>query len=134
MLWKALAAIVAGLVQLWVCLIAVLWSKRPSQTAARELLRLLPDTVRLVSRLARDRSLPVGVRVRLWVLMAYLVIPVDLVPDFIPVIGYADDAIVVAIVLRSVVRSAGVGAIQRHWPGTPEGLSTVQLLAGLTGP
>ena len=134
MLWKALAAIVAGLVLLWVCLIAVLWSKRPSQTAARELLRLLPDTVRLVSRLARDRSLPVGVRVRLWVLMAYLVIPVDLVPDFIPVIGYADDAIVVAIVLRSVVRSAGVGAIQRHWPGTPEGLSTVQLLAGLTAP
>ncbi len=66
--------------------------------------RLVPDVVRLVRRLAADRSLPRGVRVRLWVLLGYLVSPVDLVPDFIPLVGYADDAIIVALVLRSVIR------------------------------
>ncbi|WP_327434808.1 YkvA family protein [Streptomyces sp. NBC_01236] len=56
---------------------------------------------------------------------------VDLVPDFIPVLGYADDAIVVAAVLRSVVRHAGPDALARHWPGTPDGLAAVRRLAGL---
>ena len=64
--------------------------------------------LRLLPRLAADRSLPRGVRVRLALLLAYLASPIDLVPDFIPVIGYADDAIIVAAVLRSVARQAGV--------------------------
>lgn len=133
MLWTTLGAILAGIVLLWLGLVALLWFKRPPETSTRDLLRLLPDTVRLVSRLARDSSLPLGVRVRLWLLMAYLLMPVDVVPDFIPVVGYADDAVVVALVLRSVVRRAGVDALQRHWPGTAEGLATVQRLAGLLG-
>jgi uncharacterized membrane protein YkvA (DUF1232 family) len=131
MLWKALIGIAAGLALLWLSLLVVLWFNRPSETSTRELLRLLPDTVRLVSRLARDRSLPRGVRVRLWLLLAYLILPIDLVPDFIPVIGYADDAVVVALVLRSVVHRAGAEAVERHWPGTPDGLATVVRLARL---
>ena len=63
--------------------------------------------------------------------MAYLALPIDLVPDFIPVLGYADDAIVVALVLRSVVRGAGPQALKRHWPGTPGRLAAVRRLAGL---
>lgn len=74
-----------------------------------------------------------GVRVRLWLLFLYLAMPIDLIPDFIPVIGYADDAIIVAAVLRSVVRKAGPDAIRRNWPGTPHGLATVWRLAGLQG-
>jgi hypothetical protein len=54
------------------------------------------------------------------------------VPDFIPVLGYADDAIIVAIALRSVTRAAGPAALDRHWPGTPDGLATVRRLAGLS--
>ena len=46
--------------------------------------------------------------------------PVDLVPDFVPVLGYADDAIITALVLRSVVRRTGPEALTRHWPGTPD--------------
>jgi len=53
------------------------------------------------------------------------------VPDIVPVIGYADDAVVVALVLRSVVRRAGVEALRRHWPGTPQGLDVVLSLAGV---
>jgi uncharacterized membrane protein YkvA (DUF1232 family) len=130
--WAVVVGVVLGLVFLWLCLVVLLLVTRPADTSVRELLRLLPDTVRLISRLARDSSLPVGVRVRLWLLLAYLLSPIDLVPDFIPVVGYADDAIIVALVLRSAVRRAGSGAVERHWPGTPEGLATVQRLAGIT--
>src|SRR6266550_870077 len=87
--------------------------------------------LRLLPRLAADASLPRGVRVRLVLLLAYLASPIDLVPDFIPVIGYADDAIIVAAVLRSVVRRAGADTIRRHWPGTEEGLATLSRIAGL---
>jgi uncharacterized membrane protein YkvA (DUF1232 family) len=71
------------------------------------------------------------VRVRVALLVGYLVVPFDLVPDVVPVIGYADDAVVVALVLRSVVRRAGAEALRRHWPGTPEGLAVVLRLAGV---
>ena len=70
-------------------------------------------------------------RWRLGALIAYLAMPVDLVPDFLPVVGYADDALVVAFALRSVVRAAGPEAIDRHWTGTPQGLLAVRRLAGV---
>jgi uncharacterized membrane protein YkvA (DUF1232 family) len=94
-------------------------------------MRLLPDVLRLLRRLAADRGLPAGVRVRLILLVAYLLSPIDLVPDFIPVIGYADDAIIIAVALRSVARRAGPAAVQEHWPGTPNGLALLCRLAGL---
>lgn len=94
-------------------------------------MRLLPDLLRLVRRLAADPGLPGTLRIRLVMLLIYLASPIDLVPDFIPVLGYADDAIAVALVLRSVVRRAGPDALRRHWPGTPQGLALIQQLAGL---
>jgi uncharacterized membrane protein YkvA (DUF1232 family) len=83
--------------------------------------------------LALDPALPRGVRVRLWLLFVYLAFPFDLIPDFIPVLGYADDAIIVAAVLRSVVRRAGADAVRRQWPGTPDGLAALWRVAGLPG-
>ena len=68
---------------------------------------------------------------RLGLLLGYLLCPVDLVPDVIPVLGYADDVVVVAWALRSVVRRAGGEALTRHWPGEPAGLAVVRRLAGL---
>jgi uncharacterized membrane protein YkvA (DUF1232 family) len=66
----------------------------------------------------------------LGLLLGYLLLPIDLVPDFIPVAGYADDVLLVVWVLRSVVRAAGPEALDRHWPGTPHGLEVVRRLAG----
>jgi uncharacterized membrane protein YkvA (DUF1232 family) len=123
--WTLVGAL-GGLLLCWLVLMAVLWLTRPDELRARELLRLLPDVLRLVRRLAGDRTLPRGVRVRLWLLMAYLAMPIDLVPDFLPVLGHANDAIMVALVLRSVVRRAGAAAVERHWPGTPEGLAALR--------
>ncbi len=128
-----LLSVLGGLLLLWLVLLVVLWRVRPDGLTISAALRLLPDLVRLVRRLAGDRDLPRGVRVRLWLLLAYLLMPVDLVPDFVPVLGYADDAVVVALALRSVVRRAGAGAVSRHWPGDPAGLEVVSRLAGLRG-
>lgn len=112
----------------------MLWWRRPEALTAREAVRLLPDLLTLLRRLATDPTLPEGVRIRLGLLLAYLAFPVDLVPDSIPVIGYADDAIVVLLTLRAVIRRAGVPALEAHWPGFKEGLSTLLLLADVRTP
>jgi uncharacterized membrane protein YkvA (DUF1232 family) len=129
--WALLAGIAAALVVTWLALLVTLAVVRPRGGLLREALRLLPDVLRLVRRLYADPELPRGVRVRLALLLAYLAFPLDLVPDFIPVLGYADDAIIVTAVLRSVVRRAGLTALRRHWPGTPDGFTVLCRLAGL---
>jgi uncharacterized membrane protein YkvA (DUF1232 family) len=125
-----------GLIVVWLALIVALLlaGRRYERLGLGEMLRLLPDLLRLLKRLAGDRSLPRGVRVRLWLLLVYLAVPIDLIPDFIPVIGYADDAIIVALALRSVTRRAGLPALQRHWPGNPSGLAAVLRAAGIADP
>lgn len=112
-------------------LLVVLAVARPDGTTLADAARILPDTVRLLRRLAGDPQLPRSVRRTLWVLAGYLALPFDVVPDFVPVLGYADDAIVVAIALRRVVRAAGVDALERHWTRSPAGLAVVRRLAGV---
>ena len=129
--WDLLLGIAAAVLLAWLSLVAVLVIARPRGGLLREALRVLPDVLRLVRRLAADKTLPRGVRIRLGLLLAYLAIPFDFIPDFNPVLGYADDAIIVTAVLRSVVRLAGIDAIRRHWPGTEDGLTAVARLAGL---
>lgn len=123
--------IAGSLAVAWLVLILVLARARPTGSVVVEAARILPDTIRLLRRLARDQALPRGVRVRLLLLIAYLVFPLDLVPDFIPVVGHLDDVIIVALALRSVVRRAGAEALERHWKGSPAGLAAVRRLAGL---
>jgi len=120
-----------GLAVLWLLLIVALAIVRPRGSSLKEALRLLPDLLRLLARLARDPEVPRGARVRLWLLLGYLALPIDLVPDFIPVLGYADDVIVVIFVLRAVVKRAGRPVVAEHWPGTPEGLAALNHLLGL---
>jgi uncharacterized membrane protein YkvA (DUF1232 family) len=127
--WHILLGLAGGLVLLWLALLLVLWRTMPGKPGAKEALRLVPDLIRLLRRLAADPELPKGVRVRLVLMMAYLLSPIDLIPDFVPVLGQCDDAIVVAIGMRSVIRRAGAPALRRHWPGTPDGLATIERLA-----
>ena len=129
--WQPVAGVVIGLLVGWLLLLLVLWRVKPDGASVREAVRLLPDVLRLVTRLARDPALPRGVRVRLWLLLGYLALPVDLVPDVIPVLGYADDAVLVVWTLRSVVRRAGPSALERHWPGSADGLAAVRGLVGM---
>ena len=132
--WATALAVAGGVLLLWLALVLTLYlvGRRTGEpTTLREAVRLLPDVLVLLRRLAGDASLSRGVRWRLLLLLGYLAFPIDLVPDFIPVAGYADDALLVAWVLRSVVRVAGPEALERHWPGTPQGLATVRRLAGI---
>jgi uncharacterized membrane protein YkvA (DUF1232 family) len=138
MSWETVAGIVAGVLLAYAVLLFLLWlyaRRHPETVTMKDALRLLSDLLRLIRRLAADRTVAVGIRVRLVLLLAYLLSPIDLVPDFIPVIGYADDAVIVALVLRSVIKRAGADAIRRHWPGSPAGLDVILKAAGpVAGP
>lgn len=131
MIWRILIGVGLGLVIGWLALIVALLLARPKGPLLGEAMRLLPDLLRLLRRLATDRGLPRGVRIRLALLLGYLAVPIDLVPDFLPLVGYADDAIIVVLVLRSVVRRAGLPAVRRHWSGTDAGFAALCKLAGL---
>jgi uncharacterized membrane protein YkvA (DUF1232 family) len=131
--WDFALGLVAAVVLVWLLLVVSLILVRPRGGLLREALRVLPGVLRLIRRLAADETLPRGVRVRLALLLGYLAIPIDLIPDFVPVLGYADDAIIVTAVLRSVVRRAGLDAVRAHWPGSDDGFAAVVRLTGLQG-
>jgi uncharacterized membrane protein YkvA (DUF1232 family) len=100
---------------------------------ARAVAGFIPDCIVLVRRLLTDSRVPRRHRLLLGALIAYLALPFDLVPDFIPVAGQLDDAIVVAPVLRSVLRGAGPALLQEHWPGPRSSLLVVLRLLGERG-
>jgi uncharacterized membrane protein YkvA (DUF1232 family) len=94
---------------------------------ARALAGLVPDCLVLVRRLLRDPRAPRRTKVALWLLIGYLLLPIDLVPDFIPVAGQLDDAILVALVLRSFLRAGGAALVREHWPGPERTLGALRL-------
>ena len=100
------------------------------RTDARALAGFVPDCVVLLTRLLRDPRVPRGSKVLLAALIPYLALPFDLVPDFIPVAGQLDDAILVAFVLRRVIRRTGPELIRELWPGPEAGLRLVLRLSG----
>jgi len=99
------------------------------RSEARAVATFIPDCIVLASRLARDARVPRRRKLLLLALVAYLALPFDLVPDFIPVAGQLDDAILVALVLRSLVRSGGEELIRELWPGPEQSLAVILRLA-----
>jgi len=95
------------------------------RTQARALARFIPDCAVLLRRLLSDPRVPRRSKLALGALAAYLVLPFDLVPDFIPVAGQLDDAILVALVLRAALGAAGPELVREHWPGSDAGLGVV---------
>lgn len=109
---------------LWVTGVALL-AVAGRRTEARALARFIPDCLVLFKRLLGDDRIPRRRKLLLAASVAYLAMPVDLVPDFIPVAGQLDDAIVVALALRSIKRAAGPAVIRELWPGPPESLAAL---------
>ena len=97
---------------------------------ARAVAGFIPDCVVLFHRLLRDPRIPRRHKLVLGLLVAYLALPIDLVPDFIPVAGQLDDAIAAGLVLRLVLRGGGDALVREHWPGPPASLGVVLRLAG----
>src|SRR5881392_1173061 len=113
---------------LWLLLVGALLAFGRKDDA-RELLAFIPDCVILVKRLLGDPRVPQRAKVMLVALVGYLAMPFDLVPDFIPVAGQLDDAILVAAVLAYIVRTAGRDVVEELWTGSERGLQTVLRLA-----
>lgn len=126
-MWReVLVGAAATVLGAWLALLLALLLARPKGGLLSQSLRLLPDLLRLLTALARDRGLPGSARLRLGVVLLYLAMPLDLVPDVLPVIGYADDVIVVLWALRSVTRAVGEDTVRRHWPGSEEGFAALR--------
>jgi uncharacterized membrane protein YkvA (DUF1232 family) len=98
--------------------------------SARALAGFIPDCIVLCSRLLRDPGVPRRKKLLLVALTGYLALPFDLVPDFIPVAGQLDDVVIVALVLRSFLRSGGEPLVRAHWPGPERTLALILSLAG----
>jgi uncharacterized membrane protein YkvA (DUF1232 family) len=113
--------ILLGLLAVWAMLLVLLWVFRPRNVPLREALRIVPDLLQLVRSLIADREAPLGVRLALIFLLAWLVSPIDLIPEFVPVIGPLDDVVVAVLVLRYVRRRLGEDELRRRWPGTDAG-------------
>ena len=101
---------------------------------ARALAGFVPDCAVLFRRLAADPRLARRHKLVLVLLAAYLATPIDLVPDFLPVIGQLDDAILVVLVLRAVLRGAGAQVVREHWPGPEPSLRVLLRAAGAPVP
>lgn len=129
--WTIPLGVGVALLLVWSAIALALWLASPDEVGIHDLLRLLPDVLRLIKRLATDPQLPRRIRMLLIVLLAFLASPIDLIPDFIPVIGFADDIVVTVLVLRWVTRTAGAEALARHWTGTPEGLAALRRVCGV---
>ena len=128
-LWQWLVVLVAVtlIAQLALVGVLVLAGRRSD---ARGLAGFIPDCVVLFRRLLADARVAWWRKALLAGLLAYLVSPIDLVPDFIPVAGQLDDAILVALVLRTLARGAGRGLVAEHWPGPEQSLRVLLRLAG----
>ena len=83
----------------------------------------------LFKRLVRDPRVPRRAKAALWLLLPYLALPFDLIPDFIPVVGHLDDALLVAAAIAYVARTAGRDVIEELWPGSERGLRIVLAFA-----
>jgi uncharacterized membrane protein YkvA (DUF1232 family) len=121
-------AIVAILALAWLALVVALivFGKRG---LAREVASLVPNLTRLFTGLVGDPRVPVRAKVVLGATALYLAMPIDLVPDFIPVAGQLDDAIVAAFALRYVIGTTPREVVAEHWRGDPETLRRILALA-----
>ena len=115
---------VLWVVGVWIVMIValVLAGRR---SAARELATLLPNLVALFRDLLRDPRVPRGSKALLWFAVVWVISPIDLIPEFIPIAGPLDDAIVAALVLRHVLRGSGPDVVLGHWRGDPATLDRI---------
>jgi uncharacterized membrane protein YkvA (DUF1232 family) len=118
-----LVAIIVVVALYLVLVLALIISGR--HVAAKELTLLVPNLVLLFKDLLRDPAVPRGPKIALGIGVVWLISPIDLLPEFLPVLGPLDDAVVAALVLRYLVRRAGPDVVRRRWRGDPATLDAI---------
>lgn len=125
-----MAGILVTLVGVWIALLILFAILRPKGVPVRELVRIIPDVLRLIRSIVTDGAAPADVRIVLVGLLAWIVSPIDLIPEFIPVLGPVDDVVVAVVAMRYARRRLGINDLRRRWAGTPEGLTLLLRVIG----
>ena len=97
----------------------------------KSLLRALPDIGRLIARLVADPVLPRTAKIALAAAAVYLLSPLDLIPDFIPIVGYLDDVVLAAVLVDGILNYVDRALVLKYWPGTPQSLERLARAARL---
>ena len=127
---RIILGVVVGIGLVWAAVLVFFWFFRPKGFSIREIVRIVPDVVRMLRSIVRDPASPLDVRLVLIGLLAWIVSPIDLIPEFIPVLGPMDDAVVAVVALRYVRRRVGVAGMRARWPGSDVGFAR---LGGVVG-
>jgi uncharacterized membrane protein YkvA (DUF1232 family) len=127
---RVLLGIVIALALLWAALLVVFWVLRPKGVSAREIVRLVPDVLRLLRSIITDRSIPLDVRLVLACLVVWILSPIDLIPEFIPVLGPLDDVVVAVVAFRYTRRRLGVELLRSRWTGSDDGFALLLRVIG----
>jgi uncharacterized membrane protein YkvA (DUF1232 family) len=127
---KALLVLLAAAASLWLLAIGMLMLLGRKLTA-RRLFRLLPDLLMLFRGLMTDERVPRSSKAWMWFGAAWIASPIDLIPEFVPILGPLDDAVIAALVLRHVVKRAGADVVADHWHGDAETLAAILRAAGV---
>jgi hypothetical protein len=125
-----LMGVAVTLVLFWALILVLFWALRPRGVPVRELLGVIPDVIRLNRSLIADGSGPVDVRAVLVLMRVWLVSPIDLIPEFIPVLGPLDDVVVAAVAMRYVRRRLGLDELRHRWTGTDAGFGVLLRVLG----
>jgi uncharacterized membrane protein YkvA (DUF1232 family) len=128
--WELVIGVVVGLAVIWIGLVALFFLLRPKDVPVRELLAVIPEVLRLLRSLVRDREVPADVRVVLIGLFAWILSPIDLIPEFIPVLGPLDDVVVAIVAMRYVRRRVGIAELEARWTGSPDGFALLTRVIG----
>ncbi len=124
------AGVAVALVAVWGLLLVVFWLLRPKDVPLREVIRVIPDVLRLLRALVTDGSVPLDARLVLVGLIAWIPSPIDLIPEFVPGLGPLDDVIVAIVAMRYVRRRIGIDGIRARWAGSDEGLRLLVRVIG----
>jgi uncharacterized membrane protein YkvA (DUF1232 family) len=127
---NTLVAIVIGLILLWAALLVLFFVLRPKDVPVHELIAVVPDVLRLLRSLIGDGAIPADVRIVLVGLICWILSPIDLIPEFIPVLGPLDDILVAIVAMRYVRRRVGIEDLRGRWQGTPDGFALVTRVIG----
>lgn len=128
-LWASILLVV---IAIWILVVVVLVVVGRF-VLARELALLLPNLIRLFGGLLRDARVPLRAKIVLAVATVWLASPIDLIPEFIPIVGSVDDAVVAALALRFVLRTTDGAIVREHWRGDPATLERLLRLVSWGG-